>query len=176
MIAFYYNGNNQDHLDAERECKWDWIAPFSQRIKWCLFYSYCFTGSSSSICGASVVPKLPSITKSRISDPFLRKLYDCIENNIQNPQLSVETLAEKMNMSRRTLHRKLEMIAGASTGKMIKQCRLHKAAKLLENGNNISETAFMVGFESASYFSTAFKNFFGVTPLEYEKDKKPISR
>jgi AraC-like DNA-binding protein len=40
--------------------------------------------------------------------------------------MSIELLAKKMNMSHRTLSRKLEMITGLSAAKLIRQYRLKK--------------------------------------------------
>ena len=37
---------------------------------------------------------------------------------------------------------------------------------------NISEIAYALGFSTPNYFSTAFKNKFGVSPKEYKNDTK----
>jgi AraC-like DNA-binding protein len=101
------------------------------------------------------------------TDPFLLKLYDFIERHIDNAQLSAEMLAKETNMSHRTLNRKLEMIAGLSAYKMIRQYRLKKAAVLLQSGCTVSEAAYRTGFESPSYFSVSFKACYGLSPSEY---------
>ena len=50
----------------------------------------------------------------------------------------------------------------------INNIRLERAAMLLRDGEmNISEVAYSLGFSSPNYFSTAFKNKFGVSPKEY---------
>lgn len=46
--------------------------------------------------------------------------------------------------------------------------RLEKSKELLKTSKqNISEIAYAVGFSSPNYYSTAFKNKFGITPKEY---------
>src|SRR5690606_3593448 len=46
----------------------------------------------------------------------------------------------------------------------IRQYRLKRAVTLLRSGLNVSETAYRVGFTSASYFSNSFKEFYGEAP------------
>lgn len=101
------------------------------------------------------------------NDPFLTRLYEVIEEHLDEKALNVEMLAEKMSMGRRTLNRKLEMVAGISANKVIRQYRLKKATSLLISGCNVSEAAYQTGFETPSYFSMAFKDFYGIPPSEY---------
>ncbi|SCY90865.1 helix-turn-helix transcriptional regulator [Alkaliphilus peptidifermentans] len=48
--------------------------------------------------------------------------------------------------------------------------KLEKARRLLRDRSfSVAEVAYMVGFSSQSYFSSAFKKKIGYTPLEYQK-------
>ena len=38
---------------------------------------------------------------------------------------------------------------------------------LLLKGNNVSETAYLTGFETPSYFTQCFKEFYKITPKKY---------
>lgn len=99
---------------------------------------------------------------------FLRKLNELIENNIDNAGYSVEELASSLNISRVQLYRKVKAILGISVSDHLNNLRLEKSKRLLKNANqNIAEVSYSVGFSSPNYFSTAFKNKFGVTPSEY---------
>jgi AraC-like DNA-binding protein len=52
----------------------------------------------------------------------------------------------------------------------VQENRMIKAKYLLENTtSNITEIAFAVGYSSLSSFSQAYKNYFGITPLEQSK-------
>ncbi len=42
-----------------------------------------------------------------MDDQFLSKIYQCIENNLDNEHFSVEDLAQHAGLSRSMLHRKL---------------------------------------------------------------------
>jgi len=38
---------------------------------------------------------------------------------------------------------------------------------LLRNGQSVTDTATLTGFENAKYFSTVFKKYFGVSPSKF---------
>ncbi|MGO4819009.1 hybrid sensor histidine kinase/response regulator transcription factor [Flavobacterium sp. W22_SRS_FP1] len=103
---------------------------------------------------------------------FLRKLNNLIEKNIDKSLYTVEELAKDLNISRVQLYRKVKAILGISVSDYINNIRLEKSKELLLNSNqNISEIAYSLGFSSPNYFSTSFKNKFGVTPKEYKSKK-----
>lgn len=101
---------------------------------------------------------------------FLRKLNELIERNIDKSLYTVEDLAKDLTISRVQLYRKVKAILGISISDHINNIRLEKSKELLLNSNqNISEIAYSVGFSSPNYFSTSFKNKYGVTPKEFKK-------
>jgi signal transduction histidine kinase/DNA-binding response OmpR family regulator len=100
---------------------------------------------------------------------FLRKLNDLIEKNLDNSAYTVEDLARSLTISRVQLYRKVKAILGISVSDHINSMRLDKSRELLKKSDlNISEIAYAVGFSSPNYFSTSFKNKFGVSPKEYK--------
>jgi len=101
------------------------------------------------------------------SDPFINNLYTHLEAHLDDSQFRVGELAEAIGMSRRTLHRKLTSLTGLNVSDLIRHYRLKRSRDLLQQGHNVSETAYMVGYESASHFSTTFKELFGMTPTDY---------
>ncbi|TDD74668.1 substrate-binding domain-containing protein [Flavobacterium caseinilyticum] len=101
---------------------------------------------------------------------FLRKLNELIDKNIDKSLYTVEDLAKDLNISRVQLYRKVKAILGISVSDHVNNIRLEKSKELLLNTNqNISEIAYSVGFSSPNYFSTSFKNKYGVSPKEYKK-------
>jgi YesN/AraC family two-component response regulator len=99
---------------------------------------------------------------------FLRKLNKLIETNIESSIYTVEELAKDLYISRVQLYRKVKAIFGISVSEHINNIRLEKSKELLLKSNqNISEIAYAVGFSSPNYYSTAFKNKYGITPKEY---------
>lgn len=111
-----------------------------------------------------------SLAVSQVDDIFLRKLNGYLEENIGNEALSVEMLADKMNMSTSSLYRKVKGLSGLSPNDFVRIARLKKAILLMQSGESrISEIAFRVGFSSPAYFSTCFQKQYGKTPSEYLK-------
>lgn len=98
-------------------------------------------------------------------EAFLQKMMDILEKNLENEEFGVESLSVALFMSRRQLQRKIRALTGETPTDFIRSVRLQRAKKLLEQGaGSVSEVAFMVGFGSLPYFSTAFREKFGVPP------------
>lgn len=101
---------------------------------------------------------------------FIMQINDLIKNNIENHKIiTVEDLAEQLNISRIQLYRKVKAIIGINISDHINNIKLEKAAELLKSSEmNISEIAYVLGFSSPNYFSTAFKNKFGISPKQFK--------
>jgi len=112
-------------------------------------------------------------TLTRQNEEFLFGAIDFIETNITNPQFSVEMLAERAGMTRMNLYRRLKTLTGLSPVELIKKIRIEKACSLIkESYLSIAEIGNMSGFNSPSYFNTAFKKELGCTPGEYASANK----
>nr|WP_315215587.1 substrate-binding domain-containing protein [uncultured Flavobacterium sp.] len=100
---------------------------------------------------------------------FLKKLNELICKNLENSAYTVEDLARDLSISRVQLYRKVKAILGISISDHINNMRLDKSKELLKKSNQtISEVAYAVGFSSPNYFSTSFKNKFGISPTEFK--------
>jgi signal transduction histidine kinase/AraC-like DNA-binding protein len=108
-----------------------------------------------------------SVQPNESENPFLKNIYAIIDEMIDDSQLGASKLAEKNAMSLRTLNRKLNTMIGMTAGDLIRQYRLQKSITLLKAGRNVSETAYLVGFETPAYFSQCFKEQYGVSPKDY---------
>ncbi|MCG8528836.1 MAG: response regulator [Opitutales bacterium] len=107
-------------------------------------------------------------TELSANDRFLLRIQQMIEDEIDNLEFDLDTFAQKLSMSKMTLHRKIKAVTGASPAAYIRNVRLEEAAKLLKSGNyNVSEVIHLVGFQDHSHFGSLFKKKFGVPPSEY---------
>ena len=105
---------------------------------------------------------------------FKDRVTNIMEENLGDPNLNVNTLAEKLHMSRSTLYRKMGAITEIPVNEYIKQYRLDKAAKMIsEKTRPIADIATIVGFNSVSYFSRCFRARFGVSPKDYKAPDSP---
>lgn len=101
---------------------------------------------------------------------FVKKLNDCIVDNMHKGALSVDFLARSMHMSRPTLYRKIKHITDRTPNELIGLARLKQAANLLLSADfKVFEVAQKVGFSSQSTFGKAFLKQFKVTPKEYQR-------
>ena len=102
---------------------------------------------------------------------FIKKLNEFLSENIANSDFTVEELASYLNISRVQLYRKVKAILGINVSDYINNFKMERAALMLKTSNlNIAEIGYASGFSSPNYFSTAFKNKYGVTPKEYKAE------
>jgi len=101
-------------------------------------------------------------------DHFIKRVRDLIEKDIEDPELNVNKLSERINLSSTQLYRKIKAVTGQSSVDFIKDYRLIKSAGLLKStDHSVKEVCFMTGFKSPSYFVKCFKVKYGVTPREF---------
>ena len=119
--------------------------------------------------------KLPVREKPALQQgsEFAVKVTGLVQANYIDPAFDVERIAEALGITRVHLCRKLKSEGAASPSEILKDCRMKAAADLLKAGEtNISEVASRCGFSSATYFSSAFKAYFSITPSEYVSKTK----
>jgi TolB-like protein/AraC-like DNA-binding protein len=101
---------------------------------------------------------------------FLTLLHAQVEEHLSNEQFGVSELAEAMNMSRSNLLRKVKKATNLSVSQLISQVRLQRAMELLRTTSlNVSEVSHRVGFNSTSYFTKCFREYYGYPPGEASK-------
>lgn len=117
--------------------------------------------------------KLKKLKVQSPDDRLLDKVMKVINDNLGNPDLNVEMIAIEVGISRVHLHRKLKELTNQSTRDLIRNVRLKQAASLLANQyHNITEVASLTGFTNLAYFSTAFKELYGVPPTTYMEEQQ----
>lgn len=116
-------------------------------------------------------PEIPidSIAENEANSLFISDLMDHISKNLEKEELNVDFLADKMNVSRATLYRKIKGISNLSPNDFIRLVRLKKAAVMLrERKLRINEISDLCGFSSPSYFTKCFFKQFGKNPRDYQ--------
>jgi predicted ATPase/AraC-like DNA-binding protein/class 3 adenylate cyclase len=104
-------------------------------------------------------------------DPFVGRVKDLIEQNMATSELSVAYLCQELGISRPQLYRRVQAETGYAPSDFIREIRLLKASVLLrKKTNNVSEVAYLVGFNNLSYFSKCFQERYALTPSEYRKN------
>lgn len=108
--------------------------------------------------------KLDENYKESYKQKTLELLEECEEKFY-----TIEEIAKRLCVSSRTLHRQLQL-QETSYSKLLAETRMKKAKSLLESsGLNITQIAYQLDYSDVSNFSTAFKNYFGVSPSKFLK-------
>lgn len=104
------------------------------------------------------------------SGNFEEKVIRIIEEEMHDPAFGVESLSSRLGISRVHLNRKLKERLGTSPGTLIRYVRMKQAATMLaRDGLSVSEAARQTGFTATTYFSSCFRESFGMTPKEFVK-------
>ncbi len=110
------------------------------------------------------------MTVTSADEKFLQKAIDFVKENLSDADLNIEKMSNKLNISRVHLYRKLKAIVNQNPTEFIRTIRLKQAAYILSQGKlNVSEIAYMVGFNSHQYFTNSFQKYFNMSPTEYAK-------
>ncbi|MBD2779954.1 AraC family transcriptional regulator [Xenorhabdus szentirmaii] len=106
---------------------------------------------------------LPS-SKDKLLAPILQSLE-------RNPadNMSLSEWAKKRYTSERTLSRRCQQELGMSFIEWRQRLRFLHAISLLEQGKNVYEIAFDVGYSSSSAFIAMFQQLSGTTPVRFRK-------
>ena len=99
-------------------------------------------------------------------DHISKKAIDYIKANYMK-QISLNEVAEELDVSPSYLSRMLSNNNGKSFVEILNDIRIKEAKKLIRQGIILKEVAFHVGFRSQSYFAKAFKKAVGISPKEY---------
>ncbi|MDR0541514.1 MAG: response regulator, partial [Dysgonamonadaceae bacterium] len=112
--------------------------------------------------------KIEKIRLKSANEQLMERIMKIVNENIGNPDFTVERLSTEVGTSRVHLHRKLKELTNQSSRDFIRNIRLTQAAELLQNKNlSVSDVAYAVGFSTLSHFSGSFKEFYGMSPKEY---------
>lgn len=114
-----------------------------------------------------------SLAPNKADRVFLDRITEIVNENISEPDFTVDELARLMAMSRSNLHRKIKGLLQMPPNDFMRLIKLRKAAELLSEGEyRVSEICYMIGFSSSSYFAKCFQKQFGVLPKEFVRHGK----
>ncbi|MBN2212883.1 MAG: response regulator [Bacteroidales bacterium] len=112
------------------------------------------------------------IQVTSLDEKLIQKALQIVENNLSDPDFSVDKLSREIGMSRVHLYKKLTSLTGKSPIEFIRIIRLRRAAQLLEKSQlSVSEIAYQVGFNNPKYFTKYFKSEYKILPSEYAAEK-----
>ncbi len=97
--------------------------------------------------------------------PILNYIQDHMET------VTLGEVARQFHYAEPYLSRMLKEYTGQGFSVYVRQLRMARAQTLLENsGLSVGDVAEMVGYSSASYFYSAFREEYGITPAQYRRN------
>ena len=104
-----------------------------------------------------------------VLQPNMRtRVCTVINNNIAH-EWTLAQIASELLMSSSLLKKKLRE-EGTSYSQLLTECRMQRALQLIViHGFSIKRVAVSCGYHSVSYFIYVFRNYYGMTPTEYQE-------
>jgi transcriptional regulator GlxA family with amidase domain len=110
------------------------------------------------------------------TDTAIKEAQEFIEKHYQD-KISVDELADKVAVGRRSFERRFKQATNNSVLEYIQRIKIEAAKRSFESSrNNITEVMYNVGYTDTKAFRTIFKKITGLTPIEYRNkyNKQPI--
>ncbi|MCF5704379.1 MULTISPECIES: GlxA family transcriptional regulator [Pseudomonas] len=110
-----------------------------------------------------------TLLQAQVQDsPLFEPLHLWLMDNLGDPRLSVERLAEQARMSLRNFTRVYKQNTGRTPSKAIELFRLEAAKRLLENSaHNIGKVARLCGFGDEERLRACFQRHLSISPRDY---------
>ncbi len=116
-----------------------------------------------------ILPQLEEVQEaiqlSKKDEAFAERLRQVVDDYLTDPNLTVEFLGGKLQLSRTQLFRRVKAVAGKGPLDYIRERRLARADELLRTTDmTIQQVALELGFSSPGYFTKCYKEYFGHLP------------
>lgn len=129
------------------------------------------TGSSS------IDNEKPKTVLAKDDKEFLNRLIDIIHAQMAKDDIDIDHIAAAMSLSPKQLRMRVQSITGMRPANYVLQVRLNYARRLIANDSlTLTTIASKCGFQTLSHFSKAFKQQFGMSPIQYRKYQDDPSR
>jgi len=100
-------------------------------------------------------------------DPQILQAQEFIEKRYQT-KLSVEDLADRFGIGRRTFERRFKKATSNTVIEYIQRVKIESAKKQLESGRKtVNEVMYDVGYTDLKAFRDVFRKLVGMSPIEY---------
>lgn len=105
-----------------------------------------------------------------VENEFYQRFMKVVDNELSNPDISVEEIGARLGLSRVQFYRKIKALTNYSPNEILRIRRLKYAYRqLTSTESTVAEVAYSVGFSSPSYFAKCFKEYFNELPAEVQK-------
>jgi two-component system response regulator YesN len=154
----------------------------SEQYELCLnhIFEYAFNSSNQYTQNEAInlYKKVIQLTQSKLLEESMEQIphklikdaKDFIYSHFAEP-ISLSQIADSLHVSPNYLSKIFHEIVGESYIKFITRIRMEYAARLLKSNSNekISNVAEKAGYYNWKHFNFVFKEYYNMTPSEYQK-------
>ncbi|MDE6341923.1 MAG: substrate-binding domain-containing protein [Muribaculaceae bacterium] len=102
-----------------------------------------------------------------VDNEFYARFLNIFNDEMGNPEVTVDSLASAMGLERTQFYRKIKAITNYSPVELMRNLRLKKArALLMGSDKTIAEIGYEIGFSTPAYFTKCYREAYGETPTE----------
>ena len=116
------------------------------------------------ICLDKIAGNVNGTTPAEV-DPFIQKITEYIEKNIEKP-ISLSELSRELFVSTSTLSHRFSEYMNMPLNRFIAVKKMHRADELMRDGLSASEVSRLVGYENYTSFFYNYKKIMGRSPSE----------
>ncbi|MBR1462072.1 MAG: helix-turn-helix domain-containing protein [Prevotella sp.] len=107
---------------------------------------------------------------SESEQQMMARMDKYIKENIGDPDLKIEDIANAVNLSRTVFYERMKSLTEMSPSDYLRHVRMQRAKELVATSDmTFSQIAYQVGFTDPKYFRICFKKETGVTPSEFRR-------
>ena len=141
-----------------------------------LITQYCGQDILRDIIDLMVIPKPDNssqpfqfIELMQLDDKLMQQIYVWVEANPAK-ELTIKALATALNLTERTVARKVKALSNLSCAQFMRLIKLHQASEYLIHGaESVNSISIRLGFSDDAAFRRTFKNVLSYTPNEYRQ-------
>ena len=122
---------------------------------------------------AMLAPQYEAELKEQTADEdFAERVRGAIQQKLTGRRPTIDDIADALHISSRTLQRRLQD-AGSSFQRVLEEARRRLARYYLNNSVlELSEAAYLLGYEDANSFVRAFRTWEGVPPARWREEQR----
>ena len=125
------------------------------------------TGRTEVRVADAAMPESNEVSVAGLDNEFYSKFVELVEQEMSDPNLTVDSIARRMGLGRTQFYRKLKALTNYSPVELLRNMRLAKARSLLTaTDRSVSEIAYEVGFSTPAYFGKCYKDRYNETPTD----------
>ena len=129
--------------------------------------------SGSSACGAYTEIESLYLEAVRNADDGFQRIRQYFQKNYARPELSLQLVADELNLSRRALSKYLSDHTGMMFKAYLNEIRIEAAKEMLQKTNmRVQEIAYAAGYVSVEHFTRTFAEKTGCSPSRYASRKE----